>query len=94
MFSSSLVVMAMAMRPRQFSRPWRSKPFTMPVPISRDARLRHATGSLLVGLVHPGCGLQFNPPGDERFQADHELLIMGPAEALENLTRLAGKVSQ
>ncbi len=60
----------------------------------RDARLRHATGSLLVGLVHPGCGLQFNPPGDERFQAHDELLIMGPAEALENLTRLAGKISQ
>ncbi|MDP1832951.1 MAG: potassium channel protein [Geothrix sp.] len=55
----------------------------------REARLRHATGSLLVGLVHPGAGLRFNPSGDERFQAGDELLIMGPAEALEILTRLA-----
>ena len=55
----------------------------------RDARLRHATGSLLVGLVHPGAGLRFNPAGDERFQAGDELLIMGPTEALETLTRLA-----
>ena len=55
----------------------------------REARLRHATGSLLVGLVHPGAGLRFNPSGDERFQAGDELLIMGPAEALANLTRLA-----
>jgi len=55
----------------------------------REAHLRHATGSLLVGLVHPGAGLRFNPPGDERFQADDELLIMGPAEALANLNRLA-----
>lgn len=55
----------------------------------REARLRHATGSLLVGLVHPGAGLRFNPSGDERFQADDELLVMGPSEALETLTRLA-----
>ena len=55
----------------------------------REARLRHATGSLLVGLVHPGAGLRFNPSGDERFQAGDELLIMGPADALANLTRLA-----
>lgn len=55
----------------------------------REARLRHATGSLLVGLVHPGAGLRFNPSGDERFQAGDELLIMGPTEALETLTRLA-----
>jgi voltage-gated potassium channel len=55
----------------------------------REARLRHATGSLLVGLVHPGAGLRFNPSGDERFQAGDELLVMGPAEALENLTQLA-----
>ena len=55
----------------------------------REARLRHATGSLLVGLVHPGAGLQFNPSGDERFQAGDVLLIMGPVEALETLTRLA-----
>lgn len=55
----------------------------------REARLRHATGSLLVGLVHPGSGLQFNPSGDERFQAGDVLLAMGPAEALETLTLLA-----
>lgn len=55
----------------------------------REARLRHATGSLLVGLVHPGAGLQFNPSGDERFQAGDELLVMGPTDALETLTRLA-----
>ena len=55
----------------------------------REARLRHATGALLVGLVHPGAGLRFNPSGDERFQAGDEILIMGPAEALEILTRLA-----
>jgi voltage-gated potassium channel len=55
----------------------------------REARLRHATGSLLVGLVHPGSGLQFNPSGDERFQAGDELLVMGPADALETLLRLA-----
>lgn len=55
----------------------------------REARLRHATGSLLVGLVHPGAGLRFNPAGDEQFQAGDELLVMGPAEALEILTRLA-----
>ena len=55
----------------------------------REARLRHATGSLLVGIVHPGSELRFNPSGDERFQAGDELLIMGPADALEILTRLA-----
>ena len=55
----------------------------------REARLRHATGCLLVGLVHPGTGLRFNPSGDERFQAGDELLIMGPSEALANLTQLA-----
>ena len=55
----------------------------------REARLRHATGALLVGLVHPGAGLRFNPAGDERFQAGDELLVMGPAEALEDLKRLA-----
>jgi voltage-gated potassium channel len=55
----------------------------------REARLRHATGSLLVGLVHPGAGLRFNPSGDERFQAGDELLVMGSSEALETLTRLA-----
>ncbi|HJW44679.1 MAG TPA: potassium channel protein [Geothrix sp.] len=55
----------------------------------REARLRHATGSLLVGLVHPGAGLRFNPAGDEQFQAGDELLVMGPADALETLTRLA-----
>jgi Trk K+ transport system NAD-binding subunit len=42
-----------------------------------------------VGLVHPGTGLRFNPSGDERFQAGDELLIMGPSDALANLTRLA-----
>ena len=55
----------------------------------REARLRHATGALLVGLVHPGAGLRFNPSGDERFQAGDEILIMGPTEALETLQRLA-----
>ena len=55
----------------------------------REARLRHATGSLLVGLVHPGSRLQFNPSGEERFQAGDELLVMGPSDALETLTRLA-----
>ena len=55
----------------------------------REARLRHATGALLVGIVHPGSELRFNPSGDERFQAGDELLIMGPADALEILTRLA-----
>ena len=55
----------------------------------REARLRHATGSLLVGLVHPGAGLRFNPSGEERFQTGDELLVMGPSEALETLTRLA-----
>ncbi len=55
----------------------------------REARLRHATGSLLVGLVHPGSGLRFNPSGEERFQTGDELLVMGPSEALETLTRLA-----
>lgn len=55
----------------------------------REARLRHSTGSLLVGLVHPGAGLRFNPSGDERFEAGDELLVMGPTEALATLTRLA-----
>lgn len=55
----------------------------------REARLRHATGALLVSLVHPGAGLRFNPSGDERFQSGDELLVMGPSEALETLTRLA-----
>ena len=55
----------------------------------REARLRHATGALLVGLVHPGAGLRFNPSGHEAFQAGDELLVMGPADALESLTRLA-----
>lgn len=55
----------------------------------REARLRHATGSLLVGLVHPGAGLQFNPSGDERFQVGDELLVMGPTDALETLKNLA-----
>jgi voltage-gated potassium channel len=55
----------------------------------REARLRHATGALLVGLIHPGAGLRFNPVGDEQFQAGDELLVMGPHEALETLHRLA-----
>ena len=55
----------------------------------REARLRNATGSLLVGLVHPGSGLRFNPSGEERFQTGDELLVMGPADALDILTRLA-----
>jgi voltage-gated potassium channel len=55
----------------------------------REARLRHATGSLLVGLVHPEAELRFNPAGDERFQAGDQLLVMGPPEALETLTHLA-----
>ena len=55
----------------------------------REARVRHATGALLVGLMHTGAGLRFNPQGDERFQAGDELLVMGPSEALETLTRLA-----
>jgi Trk K+ transport system NAD-binding subunit len=55
----------------------------------RDARLRHATGALLVGLVHPGAGLRFNPRGEEEFQAGDELLVMGPSEALTALTHLA-----
>jgi len=55
----------------------------------REARLRHATGSLIVGLVHPGAGLSFNPSGDELFQVGDELLIMGPAEALADMTQLA-----
>jgi voltage-gated potassium channel len=55
----------------------------------REARLRHATGGLLVGLVHPGAGLRFNPGGDEEFQAGDELLVMGPSEALANLQKLA-----
>jgi len=55
----------------------------------REARLRHATGALLVGLVHPGAGLRFNPAGDEKFQADDELLVMGPSDALSTLARLA-----
>jgi Trk K+ transport system NAD-binding subunit len=42
-----------------------------------------------VGLVHPGAGLRFNPAGDEQFQAGDELLVMGPSDALEILTRLA-----
>ena len=54
-----------------------------------EARLRHATGSLIVGLVHLGATLRFNPSGDERFQVGDELLIMGPAEALADMTRLA-----
>jgi voltage-gated potassium channel len=56
----------------------------------RDAHIRHATGALLVGLVHPGTGLRFNPSGDERFQAGDELLVMGPSEALAILATLAG----
>jgi len=55
----------------------------------REARLRHATGGLLVGLVHPGAELRFNPHGDEKFQAGDELLVMGPSEALAILTNLA-----
>ncbi len=55
----------------------------------REARLRHATGSLLVGLVHAEAGLRFNPAGDERFQAGDQLLVMGPPEALEILHGLA-----
>jgi voltage-gated potassium channel len=55
----------------------------------REARLRHATGSLLVGLVHAEAGLRFNPAGDERFQVGDQLLVMGPPEALEILHSLA-----
>ena len=55
----------------------------------REARLRHATGSLLVGLVHAEAGLRFNPAGDERFQSGDQLLVMGPPEALETLHHLA-----
>lgn len=55
----------------------------------REAHRRYATGALLVGLVHPGAALRFNPSGDELFQMGDELLVMGPAGALATLAQLA-----
>jgi len=55
----------------------------------REVRRHQAVGSLIVGLTHPGTGLRFKPSGDECFQVGDELLIMGPAEALADMARVA-----
>jgi voltage-gated potassium channel len=55
----------------------------------REVRRHQAVGSLIVGLTHPGTGLRFKPSGDECFQIGDELLIMGPAEALADMARVA-----
>jgi Trk K+ transport system NAD-binding subunit len=59
----------------------------------REVRRHQALGSLIVGLTHPGAGLRFKPSGDERFQAGDELLIMGPTDALADMTRVAQGVA-
>jgi voltage-gated potassium channel len=55
----------------------------------REVRRHQAVGSLIVGLTHPGTGLRFKPSGDECFQIGDELLIMGPADALADMARVA-----
>jgi len=55
----------------------------------REMRLRDSTGALIVGINRVGLGLRFNPKGEETFQADDDILALGPSSALEALAKLA-----
>jgi voltage-gated potassium channel len=55
----------------------------------RQARLRDATGALIVGIHRPGEGLRFNPKGGDIFEAGDVLLAMGNHETLNALVQVA-----
>ena len=55
----------------------------------REARVRDATGALVVGIQREGGRLHFNPQGSETFHAGDEILAMGPSEALREFQALS-----
>ena len=55
----------------------------------REARLRDATGALVVGIQRGQERLKFNPQGGERFLEGDVVLAMGPASALKAFQALA-----
>ncbi|HEU4952651.1 MAG TPA: potassium channel protein [Holophagaceae bacterium] len=55
----------------------------------REARLRDATGALVVGIQRGQERLKFNPQGGERFLEGDVVLAMGPASALKAFQSLA-----
>lgn len=55
----------------------------------REARLRDATGTLIIGINRAMEGLRFNPTGSERFEEGDVLLAMGSHEALNALVKVA-----
>ena len=55
----------------------------------REARLRDATGVLVVGIQRGQEKLKFNPQGSERFLEGDVVLTMGPASGLKIFLDLA-----
>lgn len=55
----------------------------------REARLRDATGALIVGILRTGKGLIFNPKGAETFQSGDVLVAMGNHDTLNGLVKVA-----
>ncbi len=55
----------------------------------REARLRDATGALVVGIQRGQERLKFNPQGSERFLQGDVVLAMGPATSLRTFLDLA-----
>jgi voltage-gated potassium channel len=55
----------------------------------REARLRDATGALVVGIQRGQAKLKFNPQGGEQFLEGDVVLAMGPATALKAFQDLA-----
>lgn len=57
--------------------------------ILREARIRDTTGCLIVGIRREGQGLHFNPQGSDTFEADDEVLVMGPPASLKTFASQA-----
>jgi voltage-gated potassium channel len=55
----------------------------------REARLRDATGALIVGINRAMEGLHFNPKGSEIFEVGDVLVAMGTHGALDALVKVA-----
>ncbi|HTL97275.1 MAG TPA: potassium channel protein [Holophagaceae bacterium] len=55
----------------------------------REARLRDATGALVVGIQRGQARLKFNPQGAEQFLEGDVVLAMGPASSLKAFLDLA-----
>jgi len=55
----------------------------------REVRLRDTTGILVVGIHRPGESLQFNPKGDDVFQAGDVILAMGSHGNLDAMVGIA-----